>query len=348
MHIFSIRAILVRLARLSIAPSVLLVSLSAAAQSPTSRPQQSWVPEKAVEIVVATAPASGVDRPARVIQKIIMDQRLVPVSVVVVNKPGGGGAIAQTYLTQRAGDAHYISISSPGLVTAYLTGRSSVSYEDLSVIAILASEYIAFAVRADSPIQTAGDLAERLRRDPSSLSIGIGTAIGNNNHATVSLFAKAIGVDIPKLKTVVFRSPGEVTTAVLGGHVDMMAAAASNLIGLLDNRDIRVFAVAAPSRLGGALSDVPTLREQGYDVVGQQWRAVIGPKGLNKGQTAYWGEVLKAVVATAEWKKYLSSVANDDTFRIGTEALDFVRNEHEKMKAVLSSLGLVKSRPGRQ
>jgi putative tricarboxylic transport membrane protein len=305
---------------------------------------QEWLPRRAVEIVVGTAPSGGADRPARVIQKIIQDQRLVPVAVAVINKPGAGGAIANVYLNQHAGDAHYISVAPPTLITNYLSGKSTLSYEDLTTIAIVASEYVAFAVKADSSLRTARDLRDKLARDPAALSIGIGTSVGNNNHAAIAQFARKTGIDVSRLKTVAFNSPGEVMVALMGGHLDMAALAVSNLVGT-GNEQLRIIAIAAPRRLGGALAGVPTLREQGFDVVGQQWRAIIGPKGLSAEQVSYWERVFKAVVASEEWKQYLESVANDNTFLLGNEAKAFLNNENEDMKALLGALQLIKPPP---
>src|SRR5690242_2823459 len=90
----------------------LLLPLLALAFCPVSFAQApAWKPARNVEIVVGVGPGGGIDRTARFIQKLVQDQRLVEVTTTVVNKPGGGGIIAQTHLNQRPGDAHYLEIS---------------------------------------------------------------------------------------------------------------------------------------------------------------------------------------------------------------------------------------------
>src|SRR5581483_1374620 len=103
-----------------------------------------WVPQENVEIVVGTAPGGGSDGTARVVQKLLQDPLGVPFVPVVLNKPGAGGAIAYSYAIQHAGDPNCIVVSPPQLITSYITGMSSVRYTDLTAIALLASEYVAF------------------------------------------------------------------------------------------------------------------------------------------------------------------------------------------------------------
>ena len=291
---------------------------------------------------VGTAPGSGVDRPARIIQNILQEKKLIEVPVSVVNKPGAGGAIGYTYIRQRAADAHALVLASPTLVTNHITGKSTLHHSDLTALALLASEYVSFAVRADSPIKTAQDLRDALKRDPKSLSIGIGTSVGNNNHMAIAQFAKTIGADVAQLKAVAFRAPDEVTTALMGGHLDAMALAASNIVSHLRGGKIRVIALAAPVRAKGALAAIPTLKEQGFDVVTRQWRAFFAPRGLTSAQVSYWETTLGRVVQTEQWTAYLESVANESTYLNGRDTEKFLAAEYDELRAVLRELGLAK------
>ena len=99
--------------------------------------QSTWRPDRNVELVVGSTPGSGQDKTARVIQRIWKDAKLVEVTSSVVNKPGGGGAIADAYVSQHAGDAHTLMTASPTLLTSHITGRSKLSYTDYTPIALL-------------------------------------------------------------------------------------------------------------------------------------------------------------------------------------------------------------------
>src|SRR5688572_30178842 len=102
-----------------------LLPILALAHVPLSSAQApAWKPARSVEIVVGVGPGGGIDRTARVVQKILQDEKLIDVPASVVNRPGGGGTIAQAALNQRQGDAHVWEITATSLLTNHITGRS--------------------------------------------------------------------------------------------------------------------------------------------------------------------------------------------------------------------------------
>src|SRR5689334_3693801 len=117
-----------------------------------------WRPEKPVELIASSAPGGSNDKTARVIQKILQEEKLVPVPVNVVNKPGGNQTLARAYLLQHAADPHYFDVGNPTLISNHVAGVSTQHYSDFTPVALLLNEYTAFTVRADSPIRTARDL----------------------------------------------------------------------------------------------------------------------------------------------------------------------------------------------
>jgi putative tricarboxylic transport membrane protein len=300
---------------------------------------QPWSPEKAVEIVVSSAPGGSNDRIARTLQRIIQEQKLVPVPVSVLNKPGGNQTISRVYINQNPGDAHFMDIGNPTLIANTIAGRQQ--YADFTPIALLVNEFTAFSVRADSPYRNAKDLVEQLKKDPDSIAIGVSNR-GGTNHLAMSLLAKAAGVDPRRLKIVVFKTNAEGITAVLGGHIQVVASAVGTAFGRMRDGKTHILSVSAPQRIGGELAQVPTLREQGYDVSLSNWRALIGPKGLSAAQVAYWEEVLGKVVATDDWKKILQRFFWDGNFLRSKEFGAYMKTEYGQTKAIMTELGLVK------
>ena len=167
-----------------------------------------WKPDKAIEFVVGTGPGSGVDNTARTVQSILQTQKLVDPQITITNKPGGPYAVAYNYLSQFPGDGSKLSIQTSTPLAALVTGQLTIKYFEFTPIANLITEPILFMVRAESPIANAKDLAQRLKADPSALSIALATARGNAFHITAALFARAAGADAKKLKIVVFSSIG--------------------------------------------------------------------------------------------------------------------------------------------
>ncbi len=304
--------------------------------------QPAWKPTKNVEIVVGVSPGGGVDRTARTLQKVLQDRRLIEVNSSVVNKAGGGGTLAQAYLNQHAGDAHFLEVSATSVLTNNIIGKTANAWSDFTPIAMLYDEFIGFAVKADSPLKSGRDLAELLRKDSSALPVGIATSAGNTNHIALAVLTKQTGGDVRKLRVVVFSSGGESTTALLGGHVGLVTAPAATALPQMQSGALRLLAVAAPRRLEGALAQVPTWRELGYDVVVANWRPVLGPRGLSSGQIAYWEQIIQRFTQTPEWKEELAATGGVAHY-MGSRALaEFLAAENVRFHSILAEVGLAK------
>lgn len=303
---------------------------------------QAWKPEKPVEVVVGVGPGGSMDRTARDVQKIFQTKSLLPVPSNVMNKPGGGHAVALSYLAMHPGDAHYIQIVNTPFLTNKILGRSPISHADYTAIAMLFEEAEAFAVRADSPIKTGRDLIEKLRKDPTALSISISTGVGTANQVAVVLMAKAAGIDPRKVKAVAFNSASEGVTAVAGGHVDVLVTTPFSIMPMVESGKLRFIAVATPKRLTGAMAQVPTWREQGVDSAVGAWRAVIAPRGLNDAQIAYWDGIFGKLTAQKEWHAELDKNLVSDTYMPSAKARQFFDTEEVKYRAVFTDIGLAK------
>jgi putative tricarboxylic transport membrane protein len=303
---------------------------------------QGWMPQKNIEIVAGSAPGGSNDKTARAMERILVANRLVPTSVTVANRPGGGGSIAYTYVSQRPGDAHYLYIASSGVLSNHIVGASTLSHADFTPIALLYEDAAVFAVRPDSPIRTGADLAERLKKDPRSVVIGFANAFGSSRHMAAALLMRTLGGNARDLKPVVFKGSAEAITAMLGGHIDVVVAGAVNAIVHVAGGQMRVIGVAAPQRLGGALAVAPTWREQGIDLVYGNWRGIFGPKGLTPAQVAYWENTLRKMAATPEWKADLEKSHWTEQFVTGAALQKEIEKDYAFLKTTLVELGLAK------
>lgn len=303
---------------------------------------QAWVPTRNVEIVAGSAPGGSNDKTARFLERLLSQYKLVPTTMTVVNKAGGGGSIAYTYVAQKAGDAHVIGISGGGVISNQIIGASTLTLADFTPIASLVEDYAVFAVNASSPFKTGKDLADRLRKDPKSLSLGFANAFGSTRHMGAGLLIKALGGNPRDLKPVVFKGSAEAITALLGNHLDYVVVGAVNSVAHVESGRMRVLAVAAPKRLPGPLANVPTWKEQGVDMVSGSWRGIFGPKGLTPAQVAYWEGALKKLTETPEWKSDLEKNYWTDEFLVGAALKKMLDQDFIDTKAVLTDLGLAK------
>lgn len=319
---------------------VAAVMVACASTAPPALAQ--WKPLKTVEIVTMSGPGGANDLIARAVQRVVQEKKLVEVPITVVSKVGGGGVLGWTYLNQHTGDGGYISISPINLLTEHIAGASPITYTDVTPIAQLFNEYVAFSVRSDSPLKTGKELVQQLRTDPASVSFSVAAALGGANHIAAALVMKAAGVDLRKLKFVVFTAGAQSLTAVMGGHVDIAITPVGGAAAQTQAGRTRVIAVTSPHRLAGAFSSVSTWKEQGVDIVFSSFRGVIGPKGLSAEQIAYWEEVLTKVVQTEEWKRDLERNYWASHFLTSAETTKYLKSQYEQYKAVLTDLGLAK------
>lgn len=317
------------------------LALTAALALPCAHAAVAWKPEKAVELIATNAPGGGSDRILRIMVNVLQERRQNDAAFNVVNKPGGGGSIAYNYLNLHPGDGHYVVLGSKAILTNNIVGRGP-SYTEFTPVAKLFNEYISVNVKPDSPIRSGKELIERLKKDPASLSVGIATSLGGANHQGLAAALKAAGVDVRKMRTVIFPSGGAATTAMLGGHIDVVPITAAFAASMLRQGQIRMLAVASPARLSGVLADVPNWREQGFDVVVSNWRVVFGPKGMPEAQVAYWEESLRRLVESEEWKKELETNFWTTEFMRGAETRKYLERDNAEIRAFLVELGLAK------
>jgi putative tricarboxylic transport membrane protein len=317
---------------------IVIVALAAA----TTAIAADWKPDKAIEFVVGTGPGSGVDNMARTVQAILQTQKLVEPQITITNKPGGPYAVTYNYMSQFPGDGSKLAIQTSTPLAALVTGQLTIKYFEFTPIANLITEPILFMVRAESPIVNAKDLAQRLKADPSALSIALATARGNAFHITAALFARAAGADAKKLKIVVFGSSGDAVASLLGGHVDIVAVTPGNFLPLLEAKKIRILGLASPRRSGGLLATVPTFKEQGFDVVFDLPRSVMGAKGLTPDQIRYWDGAFGRMVKTDAWRQALEKNQWEDDYMNSADLGKSLKAQYEILKDVLTEIGMTK------
>ncbi len=323
-------------------PPLAAVAVAFLASMPAqTRAQAPWRPEKAVEIVVPTAAAGINDQLARLMQKVLQDEKLLAVPAVVMNKPGGNQSLAVVYLGQRAPDPHYLLYSTATLFTNQLAGLTELGYRDLTPVALLVEDYSVITVAASSPLKGVRELADRLKADPGSVAFGM-VSRGGPNHLALSQAMRSAGVDPKKLRTVVFKTNAESMTAVMGGHIQAVVSSVSAALPQVQAGNTRMLAVVAPQRMSGALSAVPTMREQGIDATGiSNWRAIFAAKGVTPAQAAYWDDAMARMAASEEWKKEVDGTNMAQRHMRSAAFAKFLDAEYAATRAVMTDLGLL-------
>jgi len=301
-----------------------------------------WKPEKPVEFVVPVQGGGSLDQAARAVQQIWLEKKLLNVPMSVVNKPGGGQSLSTIYVHQAARDPHRIGMISSTLLSNHITGTSPLKYTDFTILGQLYTEYVVISVRADAPIQSAGDLVAQLKLAPDALSVAVGSARGTTSHFGLALPLKRAGVDVRRMRTVVFPSAPASMTSLLGGHVDVVTGPLAVADPHWRSGKLRIIAITSPRRLSGDYATIPTWREQGIDAVVSNWRFLVGPPGLTAEHIRFWDDVFRRTVATGEWRKLLDKYNWVDEYLPSREGRQYLERQDAEQRELLAELGLAK------
>lgn len=300
-------------------------------------------PDSEIELVVGTPPGGGQDRPARALMRVLEADQLVDVPMRLTNIPGKGGGNAWDALRARASDPHVLSISSAPLITNKLLGVTDYDHSELTPIAMLYTEYLAFVARDTSPVRSGSDFLGRLGRDPGALTIAIATAVGTTNHIALGQIVRQVGGDPKKLKLRVFESALYAVNDVMEGQAEIGVVSAASAVKALESGSVRAFAVAAPRRMGGCYADVPTWSEQSVPCTLGQWRGIIGAPGISEESVAFWEQALGAAVQSPAWTAELARHHWTSAWMTGAATRAFLDSERTFLGGMLRDLGLVAS-----
>ncbi len=267
----------------------------------------------------------------------MMDENLTKQNINVINKPGGGGEIGWQYLKTRSPNT--ISINSSLLLSNNELGLSDLSTDDLTPIAILATEWISLTASNKSNLSSGKEVMEKLKDDPESLTIGVAPGLGNNDHLAFVQAAKAYGVDVDKIDFLVYKSGGDLQTALLGGHVDVASTSVSEVKEQHQIGKLKILAVTSDEPVEG-IEEVPTWKEQGVDVVFPHWRGVMGPKDMTLEQIAYWDKTMKKVVKSKSWQKIRKNNDWQNFYKDSKESKEFLEDQRKKYKGLVKDSGM--------
>ena len=317
-------------------PTVAPTDARTAAAAPAPTPAPTFVPSRAVELVVQAAAGGGSDIFARRIADVLAKEKLVSQPINVVNKAGGSGAVAYAYVQQKATDPHVLATVTLSYLSTPMQQATGFTYKDFTNFVVLAVDDFIAIVKAESPYKDLKDLIAAAKAKPKEIKVG-GTQVGSSDSIIPALIEQQAGV---QFNYITFKSGGEVNAALLGGTVDFAIANPGESLSLIEGKKLRAVASFSPERLKG--SSVPTAKEQGTDVVWEQFRGIIGSGGLTSEQRSFWEKALTQMTKSADWQKYLDENTLRPLVKTGAEAQAYLDAQNTSLKAVLTKLGLVK------
>lgn len=297
---------------------------------------QEFKPNKSIEVVVHTGPGGGSDLFARAIADLLQKEKLVSQRLQVVNKSGGGSAVAMSYLAEKKGETHTIGFFTGVWVTNPLTtAEANVTLKDLTPVARLVLEPAVIVVKADSPYKNMKDFVEAAKKSPNQLRQSGGSVTSRDNLVRL-LIQKATGTQWTFIS---FPSGGERLSNLLGGHVQMMVIEPQEAGEQIRAGNLRVVASLTEKRLA-TLPDVPTIKEQGIDIqIIPQARGLVAPPAVPREVAQYWEGVFDRFVKTATWKQYVEQNQFEDGYLKGPPLSKFFDDLTVQMRDVLKEAG---------
>lgn len=291
-----------------------------------------------VEFVVPYNPGGGSDLYARIAADIIQQNDWVDKTLMVVNKPGGGGTVGDAYTASKKGSNETITTYVSGQVTSQLMNNTDVTFRDLTPICNLAMDEYTIGVLSSSPYQTIEEFLEAAKNNPGKITVG-GSGKGTEDELVTGLIEKVVGVD---LEYISYNSSSEVLSAMLGGHIDAGIYNPNEIHAQYEAGEAILLAAFGPERIS-MFPDVRTFTELGYDeIVFQQFRGIAGAPGMSKEAVEFWADVFKKVTESDRWKtEYLDKNGLTSKYIAGDEFAEFLANEEAKYKEILKSIGAI-------
>lgn len=293
---------------------------------------------KPIEFVCHAAVGGGSDIMARMMQSFIEREKLCSQPVTVVNRAGGGGAIAFAYVAGKKGDPHIWLTATTSFLTTPLLGKSKYTYRDFTPLTNLAYDDFFVTVKADSPYKTMKDLIEDAKKKPGQVRTG-GTYAPGTDALIDHLLGKVAGV---KFNYIPFKSGGEAMIALLGGNLDMFYPNPGEALAQLEAKKVRILAVASEKRLEAA-PDIPTLRELGYDASFQQVRSIAAPNDLPKEAIQYFEGLFRKLADSKLWKeKYIKENMLTWDYKTSAETQKLWEQNNESCARIMKEMGVIK------
>jgi tripartite-type tricarboxylate transporter receptor subunit TctC len=274
-----------------------LLAAGAATLAAPALAQPSWPAARPIEVIVGFAPGGGTDVMVRAMAQFLAAE-LPGANFVVSNRPGAGGETAYVALQGARPDGYTLgTINTPGYLSLGVQRRVRYDRAQIRLIARIVDDPSAFVVHRDSPYRTLKDLVEAAKRRPGTISVG-SSGIGTDDHLGLTLFEAASGTEFIHAP---FAGAGPVRNAVLGRQIDV---AGINLgeIGMLGQETPLLRAIAGMGeRRWELMPDVPTFREEGYDVLMSSERGLGAPRGIPDEIAKRLEDAIAKVIATPEW-----------------------------------------------
>jgi len=306
----------------------LLLLLVATAQA------QDYPQRAPLEITVLFPAGTSADVTARMLADGMAKQ--LGQRVLVVNRPGAGGAIGYKHVASQKPDGYSLAWNSNSISTTYHSGQLPFDYQAFDAVARVLVESPVVAVRADSKWTTLRQLIEDAKARPKAISVGH-SGIGSHTHLCLAALFHAAGAEVNEVPF----GAAQVVPSLIGGHVDALVQLPAALAAPVKQGQVRLLAAMIPNR-DPALADVPTASEQGFNVSLEAWRGIAVPKGTPRPVITQLEGAIRKAVESAEFVKASENLGVRPAFMPAQEFGELIAKEDAALARLMQVIGLKK------
>ena len=287
-----------------------------------------------VEMTVLFPAGSSADVTARLLATGMA--KYLGTQVVVVNRPGAGGAIGYKHVASQKPDGYNLVWNSNSISTTYHSGQLALDYRAFDAVARVLIESPVLVVRGDSRWKTLAEMINDAKSRPGKISVA-NSGVGSHTHITsVALFNKA-GVQVLDVPY----GAAQVIPSLLGGHVDAMVQLPGALAGHVQSGQLRILAAVTQKR-DSALPDAPTAQEQGVEIALEAWRGIAVPRGTPRAVVAALESAIRATCESPDFVGASEKLYVRPAFLPSQDFGELIAKEDAQLAKIMQAIGLKK------
>ena len=297
----------------------------------------------AAECIAPANPGGGWDFTCRTIGKIMFDIGAVEKPIQVTNMAGAGGGLAYNHVvSERNDDADLIVAASSATSTRLAQNAyAGMTADQVRFVGAIGADPGVIVVAKDSPFKTLTELLDAIKAEPGSVAFAGGSAVGGFDHLKPLMLLQRVGfTDITKVKYIGVDGGADAITQTIGGFTQAMTGDMSEIVGFLKSGDVRALAVLSDDRVPG-FDDIPTAKEQGFDVVAVNWRGLYVPKGVSDDTFNMWAERLQKVADSDEWQEAMAANGLAPFTRVGGDFQSYIDGVVAEVRQLSKDIGVI-------
>ncbi|MBU2701853.1 tripartite-type tricarboxylate transporter receptor subunit TctC [Sporomusaceae bacterium BoRhaA] len=294
-------------------------------------------PEKPITMIVPFSAGGGLDLIARAMEKFAPKYLGQPITII--NKPGGAGTIGWNELAASNPDGYTLAITATDILLPSLYGPTKYDYQTaIQPLAQITSQPFIMVVQADQPWQTLDDVIAYAKTHPGQLKFGHG-GVGAITHVVGEMFAHDAGIT---LESVPFRGASESTTALLGGHVQIVFTTSAVIQEYVKDGMLKALAVTGEQRLTDPLfAQIPTFKEHGLNIQLDHWYGIAAPKELPADVKANLAAGFKTLFADPEFKTSMKNMGMRIKYLGPTESQQKWLTDSQELSTAIQETGVL-------